>query len=89
MVYSSSDQRLASQTLPETGTTSFAYNTLGLLKSKTDAKGIRKELTYDTKQRVTAVRYYAGSTEKTGTAWTPITTPTRSTRGSPSTEPDG
>ena len=59
--YNASDQRLASQTLPETGTTSFAYNTLGLLKSKTDAKGIRKELTYDTQQRVTAVRYYKTS----------------------------
>jgi YD repeat-containing protein len=63
--YSSSDQRLASQVQPETGSTSFAYNTLGLLHSKTDGKGVRKELTYDSKQRVTAVRYYIGSTEQT------------------------
>ena len=64
-VYNSTDQRLASQVQPETGSTTFAYNPLGLLLSKTDGKGIRKELTYDTKQRVTAVRYYAGSTEQT------------------------
>ena len=34
-------------------------------QSKTDGKGVRKALTYDTKQRVTAVRYYIGSTEQT------------------------
>jgi hypothetical protein len=50
--------RLQSQTQPETGSASFAYNSLGLLFSKSDAKGVRKELTYDDKQRVTAVRYY-------------------------------
>jgi len=56
--YSDTDLRLQSQTQPETGATSFAYNSLGLLFSKSDAKGIRKELTYDDKQRVTAARYY-------------------------------
>jgi RHS repeat-associated protein len=51
-------QRRASRTLPETGTTVFAYNDEGLLASETDAKGIRKEFTYDDKARVTAVRYF-------------------------------
>jgi RHS repeat-associated protein len=63
--YNASDLRLGSQVQPETGSTSFAYNSLGLLQSKTDGKGVRKELTYDSKQRVTAVRYYIGSTEQT------------------------
>jgi len=64
--YNAGDQRLGSQVQPETGSTSFVYNSQGLLQSKTDSKGIRKELTYDSKQRVTAMRYYSGSTEAMG-----------------------
>ena len=60
-VYSDTDQRLQSQTLPETGTTYFGYNSNGLLFSKRDANGVRKEFSYDSKQRVTAVRYYRNS----------------------------
>src|SRR5690348_15079973 len=58
-------------TLPETGTVSYTYNSSsGLLATKTDAKGTRKEYTYDTKQRVTQVKYFNGSTEIANTAVT-------------------
>ncbi len=44
-----------------TNPTSFTYNTNGLLATKVDANGTRKSFTYDTSQRVTAVRYYVNS----------------------------
>lgn len=58
--YNSSTQLLTSQTFPETGTTSFTYNTDGTLNYKIDANGHKVQFTYETTnlKRVQAVRYY-------------------------------
>ena len=46
--------RLLSETHPETGTTSYAYNADGTLASKTDAKGQVLGYVYDGYKRVTS-----------------------------------
>ncbi|HEX4230477.1 MAG TPA: hypothetical protein VHZ07_17510 [Bryobacteraceae bacterium] len=45
--YSPTTQRLSSITQPETGTTSFRYNTDGTMATKTDAKNQQTQYTYD------------------------------------------
>jgi YD repeat-containing protein len=62
--YDQLTQRLTSVTMPETGTTSYAYNTDGTVKTKTDAKGQVTEYVYDDKKRVTEVRNGVGGTAR-------------------------
>jgi RHS repeat-associated protein len=59
--YDSSTQLLTSQTFPETGTTSFTYNTDRTLNYKIDANGNKVQFTYEATslKRVLAVRFYA------------------------------
>jgi len=57
-VYDETTGRLASETLPETGTTSYVWNQDGTLGSKTQAKGNRVESSYDSYKRVTEMRSY-------------------------------
>ena len=47
----------SSQTNPETGTTSYGYNTDGTLNTRTDAKGLITTYAYDSYQRVTQVTH--------------------------------
>ena len=58
--------RLLSATNPENGTVSYTYNLDGTTTSKTDAKGIKVEFSYDAFKRVTQMRK---STQVAGT-WT-------------------
>ncbi|MBI2685178.1 MAG: RHS repeat-associated core domain-containing protein [Acidobacteria bacterium] len=65
-VYDGTTQRLNSVTHPESGTTSFTYNSDGTLLRKTDQKGQKIEYTYDSDGRVTAARrYLTGGSEDT------------------------
>jgi RHS repeat-associated protein len=57
-------KRLISVQNPENGTVTFQYNSDGTMSSKTDAKGIRTEYSYDSQKRVTQLRKLPnGSTE--------------------------
>jgi YD repeat-containing protein len=57
-------QRLASVTLPESGTTSYTYNANGTLLQKTDAKGQKVQYGYDALRRVTSIaRFGAGEAQ--------------------------
>jgi len=56
--YDDTTGRLASETLPETGTTTYIWNQDGPLASKTWAKGNRVEYSYDGYKRVTQMRSY-------------------------------
>lgn len=51
--YDATTQRLMSVTHPETGTTSYTYNTDGTVATKTDARGRQATYTYDSHKRVT------------------------------------
>lgn len=52
-------QRLASVTLPESGTTSYDYNADGTLLRRTDAKGQKVEYTYDSASKwLTKIRRF-------------------------------
>ena len=48
--------RLMSATNPENGTVTYVYNNDGTVQSKTDAKGVRAEFTYDSYARVAQTR---------------------------------
>ncbi|MCE5309043.1 MAG: hypothetical protein LLG20_15495 [Acidobacteriales bacterium] len=50
--------QLVTTTNPENGTTTLAYNTDGMIASKTDQKGQRIEYTYDSYRWVTQVKKY-------------------------------
>ena len=52
---------MTSQTLPESGTTSFTYDSAGRLYTKTDARSVVTTLAYDNINRVTQ-RSYSDST---------------------------
>jgi len=52
-----SNQRLQSETHPESGTKTYTYNTDGTLASRTDAKGITTKYTYDSYKRLTMKAY--------------------------------
>ncbi len=52
------NQRLASETHPESGTKSYTYNGDGTLATRTDAKGQITKYTYDSFKRVTMVQYF-------------------------------
>jgi YD repeat-containing protein len=54
--YDTPTGRLTSRTLPESGTTTYAYNAQGQLASQTDARGYKIDYTYDDKARVTLTR---------------------------------
>ena len=70
-------RRKTSQTLPESGTTTHAYNSDGLLSSMTDARSVTTTYAYDTGHRVTSRSY----TVSTPTATTPRVSFTYDTRG--------
>jgi len=53
-----SNQRLLSETHPESGSKIYTYNTDGTLASRTDAKGITTKYTYDTYKRLTMKSYW-------------------------------
>lgn len=53
--------QMSSQTLPESGTTSFTYDGAGRLSTKTDARSVVTTMTYDNINRVTQ-RSYSDST---------------------------
>ncbi|MCC7340221.1 MAG: hypothetical protein IT170_03965, partial [Bryobacterales bacterium] len=57
-VYDLATGRLTSETKPETGTASYAYNSDGTLLSSTDAKLQKTELAYDSLKRVTSVKRF-------------------------------
>lgn len=50
--------RLLSVTKPETGTTSYTYNTDGTVKDVVDAKNQKTAFIYDALKRVTSVKRY-------------------------------
>jgi YD repeat-containing protein len=52
---------LFSSTLPETGTTTYTYNSQSLLASKTDAKLLRIEYSHDAYNRLTEIRRFDSS----------------------------
>jgi YD repeat-containing protein len=56
--YNSTTQRLIQASHPETGSTSYEYNADGTLYTVTDAKGQKRKFTYDSYQRVTALKRY-------------------------------
>ncbi len=56
--YDPTTQRLSSQKHPETGTTSYTYNSDGTVATKTDSKGQVTQWNYDTYQRVTSVQFF-------------------------------
>ena len=60
-------RRKTSQTLPESGTTTYSYNADGLLSSMTDARSATTTYAYDTGHRLTGRSY----TVSTPTATTP------------------
>jgi YD repeat-containing protein len=55
--------RLLTATNPENGTVTYIYNNDGTLQSKTDAKNIKAEYSYDSYKRVTQVRRLLNGTE--------------------------
>jgi YD repeat-containing protein len=55
--YDSTTQRLISVQTPETGITTYAYNSDGTLQNKTDAKGQQTKYQYDAFQRVIETDY--------------------------------
>jgi RHS repeat-associated protein len=57
--YDAGTQRLATVTMPESGTTSYTYNADGTLQRKTDAKGQKVEYGYDGLKRVTSINRFA------------------------------
>jgi RHS repeat-associated protein len=63
--------RLTSQSLPESGITSFQYNNYDLVSQKTDARGVITTYTYDTINRHHQISYNVGTT---GVAATPTVT---------------
>jgi RHS repeat-associated protein len=54
--------RLTSHTLPESGTTSFQYNTYSQISRRTDARGVITTYTYDTMNRPYQISYNVGTT---------------------------
>ena len=56
--YDPTTQRLESVTMPESGTTTYAYNTDGTLLRRTDAKGQKVEYKYDGLRRLTRIERY-------------------------------
>jgi YD repeat-containing protein len=63
--YDTTTQRLMSETHPETGTTSYGYNTDGTLASKTNARNQVTKYAYDTYQRVTGIQKYPNPSQPT------------------------
>jgi RHS repeat-associated protein len=63
--------RLTSHVLPESGTTSFQYNTYNQISQRTDARGVITTYTYDTMNRPYQISYNVGTT---GVAATPTVT---------------
>jgi RHS repeat-associated protein len=63
--------RLTSHALPESGTTSFQYNTYNQISQRTDARGVITTYTYDTMNRPYQISYNVGTT---GVAATPTVT---------------
>jgi YD repeat-containing protein len=60
-VYNATTGRLESVTKPETGTTTYAYNTDGTVLHTIDAKNQKTEFTYDALKRVTAIKRFVNS----------------------------
>lgn len=60
--YDPTTQRLSSETHPETGTTSYTYNTDSTLATKIDAKNQKVAYSYDPYQRILTVQRYPVST---------------------------
>ena len=54
--------RLTSHILPESGTTSFQYNTYNQISQRTDARGVITTYTYDTMNRPYQISYNVGTT---------------------------
>ena len=72
--------RKTSQTLPESGTTTYAYtHSDGLLSSMTDARGVTTTYTYDAAHRLTG-RSYTGGTPPVPTPAVSFTYDTRGNR---------
>ena len=63
--------RMTSQTLPESGVTSFQYTNFNLISQRTDARGVVTSYTYDTMNRPYQISYNVGSS---GVAATPTIT---------------
>ena len=63
--------RLTSHALPESGTTSFQYNSYNQISQRTDARGVITMYTYDSMNRPYQISYNVGST---GVAATPTIT---------------
>jgi RHS repeat-associated protein len=63
--------RLTSQTLPESGTASFQYNSYNLMSQRTDARGVITTYSYDTLNRPYQTSYNVGTT---GVSATPTVT---------------
>jgi RHS repeat-associated protein len=60
-VYNATTGRLESVTKPETGTTTYAYNTDGTVLHTIDAKNQKTEFTYDALKRVTAIKRFVNT----------------------------
>ena len=54
--------RLASETQPESGTTSYQYNSFDKITQRTDNRGVITSYSYDTVDRLAQVSYNVGST---------------------------
>jgi RHS repeat-associated protein len=63
--------RLTSHALPESGTTSFQYNSYNQISQRTDARGVITTYSYDAMNRPYQISYNVGST---GVAATPTVT---------------
>jgi RHS repeat-associated protein len=63
--------RLTSQSLPESGTTSFQYNTYNQISQRTDARGVITTYSYDTMNRPYQISYNVGTS---GVSATPTVT---------------
>jgi RHS repeat-associated protein len=61
--YDPGTQLLTSQTLPESGTTQFFYDSRRRLDYQVDAKGQKMQLEYDLANRVTVVKRYPSTTD--------------------------
>ncbi len=61
-VYDPTTQRLTSETHPESGTKTYAYNTDGTLATRIDAKGQKTVYSYDSYERLTMKQYYPNGT---------------------------
>ena len=61
--YSGSD--LASETTPEAGTVTYAYDGNHHVTQRTDALGQQTQYSYDAYERLVEVRHYVGGTEQT------------------------